>query len=210
MSNIKPSDELEEAMQAALESVESKEPGTDEPDIEVVSDDPEAAATPSPAPAAEASAEPQAAANPAAELKDQLLRLAADFENFRKRARREQEELHRYGAESLVRDILGVVDNFERALAHTTDDSPIVEGIRMVHKQMLDVLASHGVKGFDSVDQTFDPELHEAMSQTPSDKPAGSTVAELEHGYMLHDRLLRPAKVVVASAPQEPTNADEG
>lgn len=148
-------------------------------------------------------AEP-AAEERVAELKDQLLRLAADFENFRKRARREQEELRKYGIDTTVRELLPVLDNLERALKHAADDDPMAQGVNMVAKQFRDVLERFGVVGFQSVGQPFDPERHEAMGQAPGgDVEPGTVLEEMEKGYTLHDRLLRPAKVIVAAAPAE-------
>ncbi len=148
----------------------------------------------------------QAAPTPAEELasvKDQLLRLAADFDNYRKRARREKEEFQKIATERLLRDILPVGDNLDRALSHAPANDPVATGVRMVSKQLLDVLASYGVRPFDSLGKAFDPEQHEALSQAPAgDAQPGSVLEEIERGYMLHDRLLRPAKVVVAVAPE--------
>ena len=138
-----------------------------------------------------------------AEVRDQLLRLAADFDNFRKRMRREQDDLRRYGVEYLATDLLEVLDNFNRALDHSGTESknPVVEGIRMVAKQLGDILARHGVSSFESVGQVFDPERHEAIGQIPvADQAVGTVINEAQKGYLLHDRLLRPAKVVVAGA----------
>ncbi|MEL6759189.1 MAG: nucleotide exchange factor GrpE [Myxococcota bacterium] len=168
-----------------------------------------------------ASSEAEAPFPEAAEpdVNDRLLRLAADFDNYRKRSRRELDEARRFGIENLLRDLLPVVDNLLRAIAAETDavadadeasKNPLLEGIRMVHKQFSDVLDQHGVRGFDSVGTVFDPELHEALSQAPSDEhEPGSVIAEHERGYMIHDRLLRPARVVVAMPQAEEASPDE-
>lgn len=168
-----------------------------------------------------ASSEAEAPVPEAAEpdVNDRLLRLAADFDNYRKRSRRELDEARRFGIENLLRDLLPVVDNLLRAIAAETDavadadeasKNPLLEGIRMVHKQFSDVLDQHGVRGFDSVGTVFDPELHEALSQAPSDEhEPGSVIAEHERGYMIHDRLLRPARVVVAMPQAEEASPDE-
>ena len=115
------------------------------------------------------------------------------------------EEARRFGAEKVLYDLLAVVDNLERALTHAEGDtSPMVEGVRMVTKQFLDVLAQHGVQGFDSLGQPFDPERHEAMGQAPAgDRAPGTILEEMLKGYFLHDRLLRPAQVIVAAAPAQ-------
>ena len=216
MSKEKSADVMEEAMQEALESVErieqerEGEGGVDsEATVEVAVDESGPQST-------ESDADDQ---DPQAELvaaKEQLLRMAADFDNYRKRIRREQEETRRFGGEPILRDLLPVVDNLERALAHAGVESknPVVEGVRMVAKQLLDVLAGHGAKSFDCEGELFDPELHDAMSQitAPQAKP-GTIVAELERGYTLHGRLLRPAKVAVASVPapeEDSVQAEDG
>lgn len=143
-------------------------------------------------------------ASPTDALKEQLLRMAADFENFRKRAAREKTELRRFAAERVLDDFLPVLDNLQRALEHAQADDPVAEGVRMVAKQFVDTLGQHGVTGFDSIGQVFDPERHEAMSQVPSaEAEPGTVLHEVQKGYMLHDRLLRPAKVVVALPPPE-------
>jgi molecular chaperone GrpE len=136
------------------------------------------------------------------ELRDHLIRLAADFDNFRKQSRREQEDLRRYGIDRLVRDLLPVLDNLERALAHSNegDQNAVIQGVRMVAKQMQDTLASHGVVSFASVGTAFDPLRHDAIGQVASDQhPEGHVAVEIDKGYMLHDRLLRPARVMVTS-----------
>ncbi|MFC1610175.1 nucleotide exchange factor GrpE [Myxococcota bacterium] len=193
---------LEDAMAAALAAVEKAEQqkdveNSDETPIEIES-----------APDNE-DAEEQGEGDGESE-KDQFLRLAADFENYRKRASRQMEEARRYGAEKLLSELLPVIDNLERALAHSEgEDNPIVEGIRMVTKQFLDVLARHGVEGFGSLEEVFDPERHEAMGQTPAgDKEAGTIVEEMLKGYFLHERLLRPAQVIVAGAAADASEDD--
>jgi molecular chaperone GrpE len=142
-----------------------------------------------------------------AELRDQLIRLAADFDNYRKRATRQMEETRKFGSEAVLATLLPVIDNFDRALAHAKEDSsPLIQGVRMVAKQLIDVAAQHGVKGFQSLGQVFDPERHEAVGQAPtSDHPPGSILEEVVKGYMIHDRLLRAAQVVVAAAPAAAT-----
>lgn len=152
------------------------------------------------------------AADDAAALKDQLLRLAADFENFRKRAQRQHDEARRYGSENLLLDLLPVLDNLERALAHSGEhEDPVLQGVRMVLRQFLGVLEKHGAGGFESLGEAFDPHRHEAVGQAPAgDDEAGSILEELQRGYMLHDRLLRPAKVIVALAPPEPASEPNG
>jgi molecular chaperone GrpE len=133
---------------------------------------------------------------------DRFVRQVAELENFKKRATREKDEAVRFANESLVRDLLPVIDNLERAVAHAQgggNGKPLVEGVEMVLKGLLDVLAKHGVAQISAVGQPFDPEKHEAMAQVESENHAPNTVIEEHHkGYLLKDRLLRPALVTVA------------
>jgi len=141
---------------------------------------------------------------------ERLLRTAAEFDNFRKRVQKEKDDLRKFAVESLLKDFLPVADNLERALDHAEEHDlrKVIEGVRLVQKMLGDALGKHGIVGFSAVGQTFDPNLHEALMQEESDKPPGSVVSEMARGYKLHDRLVRPAAVVVArprSAPQRET-----
>ena len=146
------------------------------------------------------------------ELYDRLLRTTADFDNFRKRVSREKDELIRYGNEKLARELLPVVDNFERALQqaeNSSDNKALREGIEMILKQFITVLDKFGVKYFTSVGQPFDPNKHEAMvHQESSEHEENAVISEFQKGYYLHDKLLRPAMVVVAKKPAE--TSEEG
>jgi len=136
---------------------------------------------------------------------DRFVRQAAELDNFKKRASREREDALRFANESLIKDLLPVVDNLERAVAHASgggNGKPIVEGVEMVLKGLLDVFAKHGVTPISAVGQPFDPTKHEAMAQVESQThQPNSVVDELHKGYTLRDRLLRPALVSVAKAP---------
>jgi molecular chaperone GrpE len=150
------------------------------------------------------------------ELKDRLLRTAADFENHRKRSRREIDEAQRAAKESVVREFLPVIDNLERALASvtgqpgSTDVTGLAKGVELVLKLFADTLGRFGVKGFVSKGTPFDPQLHEAIQQVEtSEYPPGTVVQEFQKGYLLNDRLVRPAMVVVAKAPS-PAAGSEG
>jgi molecular chaperone GrpE len=151
-------------------------------------------------PAVEVEADPKLRADLDA-AREQLLRMAADFDNYRKRTRRDQDDLKRFAIEGFARDLLPVADNLERALSHAgSEDNAVLQGVRMVFKQLTDALQSHGVKSFACAGQTFDPERHEAVAKQPSDAHApGTILEEMQRGYLLHDRLLRPARVLVAS-----------
>ncbi|HMI84445.1 MAG TPA: nucleotide exchange factor GrpE [Polyangiaceae bacterium] len=139
-----------------------------------------------------------------ARLRDQLLRTAADFDNFRKRTRRELDDAHKRGKEELVRDLLPVFDNLERAVVHAgqaSDAKAVADGVGMVLKQFQDTLSKVGINRIAAVGGVFDPSLHEAIQQVEtSDHPAGTIVAEVQPGYAMGDRLLRAAMVVVAKA----------
>jgi molecular chaperone GrpE len=135
---------------------------------------------------------------------ERLLRQAAELENYKKRSARERDDAIRYANESLLKDLLPVVDNLERAIAHASgggNGKPLVEGVEMVLRGLADALAKHGVIPILALGQPFDPTKHEAMSQVETDDhEPNSVIEELHKGYMLRDRLLRPALVSVAKA----------
>jgi len=135
---------------------------------------------------------------------DRYLRQVAEAENFKKRNLRERDEAIRFANEALLKDLLPVIDNLERAVAHGGSDKngkPLVEGIEMVLKGLLDVLSKFGVSQIAAIGQPFDPSKHEAMAQVLSAVHEPNVVVEeLHKGYMFHDRLLRPALVSVAKA----------
>jgi molecular chaperone GrpE len=139
------------------------------------------------------------------ECRDKLLRAYAELENFRKRVQREREEDRRYAAAPLARDLFPILDNLRRAVeaaekGGTIDD--LRQGVAMVLQQAQEVLAKHHVQAIAAVGQPFDPNLHEALTQVPSaEHPPMTVVQEAERGYLLHDRVLRPAKVIVSAQP---------
>ncbi len=137
-----------------------------------------------------------------AQLQDQLLRLRADFDNFRKRMQRERVEMARTANESLLQALLPVVDHMDLALDAIDDaaENPFAEGVRMVREQMLGVLRQFGVAPLQTEGQPFDPHFHDAISHLPSETvPENTVLAQTRRGYLLEDRLLRPAQVVVSS-----------
>lgn len=170
------------------------------------------AAEQSPAPAndaAEVKAEDQKP-DPQAEmarLRDQLLRTAADFDNFRKRSRREQDDAQKRGQSQVLKDLLPVFDNLERAGQHAdtaTDAKAVAEGIRIVLKQFETTLERMAIKRIPTVGLPFDPALHEAIQHVESaDQPAGVVLHEVQAGYSLGDQLLRAAMVVVSKGPAQ-------
>jgi molecular chaperone GrpE len=138
-------------------------------------------------------------------IRDQLLRTAADFDNFRKRSRREAEDATRRGRESVIKDLLPVFDNLERATTHA-DTGPeaksVADGLRMVIKQFIDTLDRMGVKRIAAVGMPFDPSVHEAIQHLEStEHPAGVVLMEVQPGYTIGDHLLRAAMVVVSKGP---------
>lgn len=136
---------------------------------------------------------------------DQYVRERADSENFRRRLQREKSEALRFACEPLVRDLLPVIDNLERAVDHAAaggNGQPLLEGVRMVLKNAVDVLERHGVGRLDATGQRFDPSRHEAVVQVPdAQRQPNQVVQQYEPGYTMHDRLLRPAKVSVSTKP---------
>jgi molecular chaperone GrpE len=137
-----------------------------------------------------------------ARLRDQLLRTAADFDNFRKRTRRELDDAYKRGKEELLRELLPVFDNLERAAIHAgqaSDAKAVADGVGIVLKQFSDTLGKVGITRIPAVGSPFDPSLHEAIQQIETDEhPAGTIVAEVQPGYAMGDRLVRASMVVVA------------
>lgn len=134
------------------------------------------------------------------DLFDRLLRVQAEFENFKKRTQKEREAERKYKAQDLVNDILPVLDNFERALQveKTEETSNLIEGISMVHRQLLDALKNNGVEMIETEGKQFDPNLHHAVMQVEDESyESNQIVEELQKGYMLKDRVIRPAMVKV-------------
>ena len=138
-----------------------------------------------------------------AELNERIVRLTADFDNFRKRAQREKDEARQFANQGLLEKLLPVLDNFEMALTAVKDADPSVrDGVQMILDQLLGVLRESGVEPVDAMGQPFDPNLHEALSQEETTEvEEGTVVQQVQRGYKLNDRLVRPARVVVAKAP---------
>ncbi len=161
----------------------------------------------------------EAAQAEAAQMKEKLLRMAADFDNYRKRSRREVADAEKKGRDSLLNDLLPVFDNLERATSHAEGGAEdagkvkgLVDGINLVMRQFRDALGRLGIERVESVGQPFDPSVHEAIQHLETnDFPPGSIAAEVQPGYRQGDRLVRPAMVVVAKAPTVPvTTGDAG
>jgi molecular chaperone GrpE len=140
---------------------------------------------------------------------DRLLRTAADLENYKKRAARERDEIQRYGNERLVKEILPVLDALDRALAAAPAGDQLAGGVEMTRRLLEEALARFGVKAFSAKGERFDPRVHEAlMSMATSEYLPGMVVEEQQRGFFLHDRLIRPAAVVVSAAPAVVTEAE--
>jgi molecular chaperone GrpE len=147
----------------------------------------------------------------AEQKRDEYLYLAqrtrADFENYQKRMKRDQAEERRYAQLPLAADLLPALDNLERATAaaeQAGEKGALVQGVAMVLTQLLDILRRHGITRIEAQGQPFDPNCHQAVLQQPSQEHPPMTVTQvLEQGYMIHDRVLRPARVVVSTAPEQ-------
>lgn len=141
-----------------------------------------------------------------AALNDQYLRLAADFENFRKRVQAEREALLKYGAQNTIEMLLPVLDNLELGSGSLSEESSpkmLYQSFTMLQQQLLQALQDGGLKQVAPLNQQFDPAQHEAIAQEPSDQPENTIIRVQKSGYQLHDRVLRPAQVVVSAPPAE-------
>ncbi len=185
---LAPSPELEEALREAAEAVEERS---------------QARERQRGGPAGPSPRETELAAEIEG-VRDRYLRLHADFENFRRRASRERLEAEQYGHQNLVKDLLTAVDNLDRAIEHArrsggADLESLLQGVELVRRELVAALVKHGVSAIDASGRPFDPAQHEAMAQQPDDSVAPNTVIEeLQRGYVLRDRLLRPARVIVS------------
>jgi molecular chaperone GrpE len=190
---LAPSPELEEALREAEAAVEAREAQRESRPQE-------------PGPAER---ELAALREEKARLDDRLIRLSADFDNHRKRVLREKQETLAYGHENVVKDLLPVVDNLERAIEHASassgaDFEGMLQGVELVRRELLAVLVKHGVGAIEAEGEAFDPNVHEALAQVEDPKvPAGRVARVLQKGYRLRDRLLRPARVLVSKGSGE-------
>jgi molecular chaperone GrpE len=137
------------------------------------------------------------------QFRDLALRTRAEFENYQKRNQRERDQERRYWYGPLALDLLPIFDNLERTLAaakQAGESGPLVQGVAMVHGQLLEMLKRHGITRVEADAKPFDPNVHQAVMQQPTaDQEPGTVLQVLEQGFMNHDRVLRPAKVIVAS-----------
>jgi molecular chaperone GrpE len=212
MSNAKPQTEKAEPTATA----EAAEPQQVSEEVPAETPDPEAPGTPAPAEERIAELEGEVAT-----LKDQLLRALAETENVRRRGERERADSVKYAAVPILRDLLAVADNLNRAVesaaADDTAGDPRLEtlltGVKLTEKELATVLERHHVVKLDPIGERLDPHRHEAMFEVPDEsRPSGTVVQVIQHGYMLHDRLLRPARVGVSGGgpAKAPSAGQEG
>ncbi len=156
-------------------------------------------------------------------LREKFLLSAADYENAKKRNAREKEDFIKFSQERILKDLLPVLDNFERAVSHANAASAkasgyedlrqnlttVISGVERVRKQLIDILKMYGLKRIETADQVFNPHLHEVVAHVPEEGKEDQIVDELEPGFMLHDRLLRAAKVRVRVSPRQETPVPE-
>lgn len=225
VGSLSPSDEMEAALREATESVEARQSGrrgegqgkgggssADKMLLEALSEELQTGKQ-----------QFEELTKEKDDLQERLLRLQAEFENFRRRGLKERQEAHNYGHQNLVKDLLPTVDNLERAIAASAgsaegsggeDLQALLQGIELVQREFLGVLGKYGVARIEAANRPFDPNVHEAMTQIVDDSvPSGTVVQVLEEGYKLRDRMLRPSRVVVskqseAAAPQSAPEVD--
>lgn len=141
--------------------------------------------------------------------KDRALRLSAEFENYKKRKQREIDDFKKFANETVFKQFLSVVDNLERAIDSAEDNEDqksLLEGVKMTHKELLKVFETFNVKPVEAQNQAFDPNFHQAVTQEETDEVPENTVTKvLQTGYLLHDRLIRPAMVVVSKRAEKET-----
>jgi molecular chaperone GrpE len=144
-------------------------------------------------------------------LQEKYLRLAAEFENYKRIAQRDQREYSRFANEQVLKELLPVVDNLERAIQSAKanpDTNTVIEGVQLTLKQFLETLSKFGVRPITSVGQPFDPSRHQAVTRTDDpDAPENTVVEEFQKGYLLHERVLRPAMVTVATGQRNPAQS---
>ena len=141
--------------------------------------------------------------------KDKALRLSAEFENYKKRKQRESDEFRKFANESIFRQFLSIVDNLERAISSTkenSDESGLLEGVKLTYKEIIKLFETFNVKLVEAEEKPFDPNFHQAVTQEENDEfPDNTVTTVLQKGYLLHDRLIRPAMVVVSKKAKKET-----
>lgn len=132
-----------------------------------------------------------------AETKNRLLRALADFDNYKKRSALEREQFVQFANEALITELLPILDGFNRALQHSASEE-LTKGIALIKKQLEDILAKHGIKEIEALGKPYDPNLHEAILSKEDSGPEGVIIEEMQKGYSLHGRVIRPSMVIVS------------
>jgi molecular chaperone GrpE len=208
---LAPSPELEQALREATEAVEGRSASA----REAKSDPTEALIQAYKAEAEKLGQELEAAQAEAAASKDRFIRVSADLDNLRRRQIKERQEALQYGHENLVKDLLDTVDNLERAIEHTKgsdakDLDALLQGVELAQRELVSVLGKHEVVVIEAEGVAFDPNVHEAVAQIEeASVPPGYVARVFQKGYRLRDRLLRPARVVVATGARATPNETE-
>ncbi len=164
-------------------------------------------------PMKEMEAKLKSAEQEAKENYDRFLRVSAEFENYKKRSAREMADFKKFANESLIKELLSVVDNLERAINSSANDeyvnSSVVEGVNMTLKEILKIFEKYSVKPIESLGKTFDPNFHQAISQEETEEhPENTVLKEFNKGYLMHDRLIRPSIVIVSKTKVKTGNDD--
>jgi molecular chaperone GrpE len=178
----------------------------DVPQVPIEVDTSDLPADPAAARIAELEAQLAAAEKDKKDNYDKYLRSVADLENYRKRTKRDIDDARAETKTRVLKELLPVVDNLERAMQHEGTATAVLEGVRLVHRQFVTALERLDVTPVDAVGQSFDPNLHEAIGHEESDAAVGTVVKVLQTGYKLGDRLLRPSLVVIAKARSQPSS----
>jgi molecular chaperone GrpE len=200
---------MSEKVEVEIQGEDDQDQSAEEVKKEVGSENETAAEEKDEAPAADnPEARAQAAEQKCDEYYDRLLRASAEFDNYKKRTTREMRDVVRYANEKLFKELINVVDNLERAIASAEQDGkaddPLLQGVRLTLNEVEKILERHNVEPIAALGEPFDPNFHQAMMQEESaDHAANTVISEMQKGYKLHDRLLRPAMVVVSKAKSE-------
>ena len=220
---LAPSDELEAALREASEAVGERETAKSADSLESLESPDSPAAAGAQELLLEAlstelqalKAEFEASQSELEKSQEQLLRRQAEFENFRRRGLKEKQETQLYGHQNLVKELLPTVDNLDRAIEHAEQNTSgdlqqLLQGVELVRRELLGVLERFGVNRIEAEGAVFNPAIHEALAQAPSAEVEPNTVVSvMETGYQLHDRMLRPSRVVVSKALEEPESESE-
>lgn len=190
---------------------ENEKPAHDDPSAPLDTDGAAEATTNDPDPLTDLEEKLAASQAEASDYQDRMLRMAAELDNYKKRAARDLDDIKKYATENLIRQLLTVVDNLERAIASASaDKQSVVDGVALTLAEINKILETHYVSPIQALGEPFDPTFHQAMCQEESaDQPPNTVVQEFQKGYLMHDRLLRPTMVVVSKAAQNGQPAEK-